>query len=289
MQRFSLHDGPGARTTVFLQGCNLRCAWCHNPESQPMRGALLLRAQRCIGCGACVEICPQTQSGQSARHTRACTLCGACAQECYAGAIELAGREIDADALLHDLLADRDIYQTSDGGVTFSGGEPLLQPAFLREMLARLKSAGVHTAVESALDVPWADVAGILAHTDLFLADVKAVSDDVHRAGTGAGNARIIDNIRRISESGAQMILRVPVVPGFNAGGAEMARIAAFIASLPQRHRVELLAYHAMCEPKYAALGKAFPMAGVKEPAEAEMRGYAQLLCARGIDTEYRM
>jgi pyruvate formate lyase activating enzyme len=289
IQPFSLHDGPGTRTTVFLQGCNLCCGWCHNPESQPIGGALLYYPARCIGCGACAKACPHARSGTPARHGENCALCGACAEACFAEAVVLAGREIGPDELCEQLLSDLPLYRESGGGVTFSGGEPLLQPEFLGAALARLKAAGVHAAVETALNVPWEDVAGIMGDVDLFFADLKCATDEVHRENTGVGNARILANIRRLSESGAEMVLRIPVVPGFNADGPEMERIAAIILSLSNRHPVELLAYHGMCAPKYAALGRKFPWAGFREPGEDEMLRLIQPFLRRGIDAKYVM
>lgn len=289
LQPFSLHDGPGTRTTVFMQGCNLHCAWCHNPESQPLCGALIFYPTRCIACGACAATCPNAAEGRSARHTQKCMRCGVCARACYAEAVTFAGRTITLDDLLEKLCADRTIYASSDGGVTFSGGEPLLQPDFVGAALLRLKAEGIHTAVETALNVPWRDVETIMGAVDLFYVDLKCVSDETHRAGTGVGNARIHANMRRLSVTGAHMILRTPVVPGFNANDAEMDRIARFVAALPNRHAVELLAYHGMCAPKYAALGRPFPCAGTKEPDEAEIERYADILRARKIDVTYTM
>ena len=181
------------------------------------------------------------------------------------------------------------MFAKSGGGVTFSGGEPLLQSEFLGEVLRRMKVAGVHTAVETALNIPWADVASLAEDVDLFYVDLKCFTDETHRAGTGVGNARILENIRRLSGLGARMILRTPVVPLFNADEAEMARIADFVAALPYRHAAELLAYHGMCAPKYAALGRAFPCVGTREPGEAEMKRYVQLFLERGIDAKFVM
>ncbi len=289
IQPFSLHDGPGTRTTVFMQGCNLGCAWCHNPESQPPRGALLFHPVRCIACGACVEACRGAADGKSARHTSGCALCGACVEACFAEALARAGREISLDELCEELLRDRDVYLSSGGGVTFSGGEPLLQPEFVGAALARIRAEGIHTALETALNVPWADIERLLGSVDLFYADLKCRTEETHRAGTGVGNARILENIGLLSAAGAHMILRTPVVPGFNADEAEIGRIADFVAALPEKHAVELLAYHGMCAPKYAALGRAFPCAGVPEPGEAQMKRSVEILAERGIDAKYVM
>ncbi len=289
LQAFSLNDGPGTRTTVFMQGCNLACAWCHNPESQPVRGALLYYPGRCISCAACMAACPLADGVKSARHNERCTLCGACAAACYAEALSFAGKEWSLDDLCGVLLSDRDVYRFSGGGVTFSGGEPLLQAEFVGAALSRMRTENIHTAIETALNVPWSVIRGLLESVDLFYADLKCATDETHRVGTGVGNARILENIRLLSGSGAHMILRTPIVPGFNANVAEMARIADLIASLPNRHAVELLAYHGMCAPKYAALGRAFPCAGLREPDETEMKQYVALFHRLGIDAKLIM
>ncbi len=289
IQPFSLHDGPGTRTTVFMQGCPLRCNWCHNPESQPYEGALLFYPARCIGCGACVEVCRNGSPVRTARHTDKCVMCGECAETCYAEAVKRSGRNISADELFEECIRDKAVYEKSGGGVTFSGGEPMLQSEFIASVMERLRSEGIHIAMETSLCVKWENIERLVPLVDLFFVDIKCVSADRHKAGVGADNALILQNIRKLSAAGANMILRTPVVPGFNADAGEIGKIAAFIKELPAKHTAELLAYHGMCAPKYAALSREFPCKDTPEPTREEMEAYTQILKDIGIEAKYSM
>ena len=287
IQPFSIHDGPGTRTTVFFQGCPLSCAWCHNPESQPMSAALMYYAARCIHCGECAKACPKAFDGVSAMFTEACVLCGACAEACYADALKLSGYSIDSDALAAELIKDKDLFVSAGGGVTFSGGEPAMQADFISEVVSMLPD--IHTAVETCACVAEQNVDKLLRDISFFYVDLKCVTPELHMIFTGADNRIILSNIQRISESGADMTIRVPVVPTFNADRQELDRISDFILALPNRHRCELLAYHSMCKPKYETLNRRFVMDGVSEPTTAQMEEYTDLFIKKGIDTIYRM
>jgi len=289
IQPFSLHDGPGTRTTVFMQGCPLRCNWCHNPESQPFEGAMLFYPAKCIGCGACVEACENGSPVKTARHTEKCVLCGKCAETCYADAIKRSGRSITCDELAAECLRDIKVYRQSGGGVTFSGGEPLMQAEFIASVMKKLRAEGVHIAVETSLCVNWERAAGLLPLVDLFFVDIKCITPERHKEGVGADNAVILENIRKLSAAGAKLVLRTPVVPGFNADHEELDKIAAFIAALPGKHPAQLLAYHGMCAPKYSALGREFPCRSTMEPAREEMEKYTAILTDRGIEATYSM
>ena len=257
IQRNSYVDGPGIRTTVFFKGCNLRCRWCHNPESQSPEKEILFYREKCTGCGRCRDLTAEDDDFL-----------------CFHDAKEICGREYTIDAVMDILTRDRPYYDASGGGATFSGGECMLQPEALAELLERCRAAGIHTAVDTAGDVPWERFERILPWTDLFLYDVKCVSEDLHRAGTGVSNRRILENLQRLSASGAAIRIRVPVIPGFNADEAEMRRIAAFLAGI--RHAgAELLPYHALGEHKYAALGREGVSFAV--PGREEMEAYRAL------------
>ena len=289
IQPFSLHDGPGTRTTVFRKGCNLRCWWCHNPESWRMEPELLFYGSRCIGCGACAQACPGAVQGKSVRFTEQCAGCGLCAEACYAGALQLTGEWTDADALADRLLEDADIFRHSGGGVTFSGGEPLLQPDFLEQVINRLRSEKIHIALETALNVPADTLSRIAPKVDLIYADIKSADSEKHRKATGVGNERILENIRVLSESGKEMCLRTPVIPGFNDDEESIGAIAGFIRSLPVRHRAELLAFHGLCSGKYEALNRPFEAYALREPDRQRMEKLTAVLTGEGIDAIYRM
>ena len=289
IQPFSLHDGPGTRTTVFMQGCDLRCKWCHNPESQLQNGAMLFYPAKCVGCGACAEVCPNAKDGKRVLHTDACTACGACAEACYAEAVRKSGRAISVEALTKILLKDADIYRDSGGGVTFSGGEPLLQAGFVAAAARKMKDNGIKTAVETCLCVSRESLEAVLDGIDLFYADLKCADPETHRAGTGADNAVILDNIRFLCSADRNVILRTPVVPGFNASEAAVTDIGRFMLTLEHVPPIELMAFHRMCAPKYAALGRTFECETVREPDRAEMENLTRILTDMGIRASYRM
>ena len=289
IQPFSLHDGPGTRTTVFMQGCPLKCNWCHNPESQPFEGAMLFYPSKCIGCGACTEVCQNGSPVRTARHTEKCTLCGECAETCYADAIKRSGRTITAEELFEECVRDKKVYETSGGGVTFSGGEPMIQADFLVDVMKRLHEAGIHIAMETSLCVKWENVEKLIPYVDLFFVDIKCITPERHKAGVGADNELILANIKRLSAAGNKLILRTPVVPGFNADAEEIGKISSFIRELPNEHPAELLAYHGMCAPKYTALSREFPCRDTAEPTKEEMEKFTDILKNHGIDAKYSM
>lgn len=240
----SFVDGPGLRTTVFFKGCNLRCDWCHNPESQNHAPCKLFYADKCIGCGTCKSVCPSPKD---------CLLCGKCGDVCPTGAVFVCGKRLSVRDVLDDVLRDRDFY-AHDGGVTFSGGECMLQIDFLETLLKVCKERGLHTCVDTAGNVPFALFERVLPFTDLFLYDIKAVSPEKHLAWTGADNAQLLSNFKQLYALGVKILVRVPVIPERNGDMEEMRKIAEFLAGYPEVP-VELLAYHRLGESKYAGLG----------------------------------
>ncbi|MBQ3126486.1 MAG: glycyl-radical enzyme activating protein [Clostridia bacterium] len=267
IQRSSIHDGPGIRTTVFLKGCPLRCFWCHNPESLSPRPELLLYPDKCIGDGACIAACPQQLRTPEGFLRENCLGCGKCAAVCYAGAIELAGETYTDDALFRQVQRDKPFYK-STGGVTFSGGEPLTQSEFVAAVAEKCKADGIHVAIDTALYVSREAIDRVLPYADLFLIDVKAATSALHREGTGVDNERILDNLRYITETGVKFWIRTPLIPGFNDSEEELAKIGALVRSLPQApEKQELLPFHNLGEAKYRALGKAFGANGVQTPS----------------------
>ena len=240
----SFVDGPGLRTTVFFKGCNLRCDWCHNPESQNHAPCKMFYADKCIGCGACKSVCPSPKK---------CLLCGRCGDVCPTGAVSVCGKWRSVRDILSEVLRDRDFYGL-DGGVTFSGGECMLQIDFLETLLKACKERELHTCVDTAGNVPFALFERVLPFTDLFLYDIKAVSPEKHLAWTGADNAQLLSNFKRLYALGVKILVRVPVIPERNGDMEEMRKIAEFLTGYPEVP-VELLAYHRLGESKYAGLG----------------------------------
>ena len=259
LQRASYVDGPGVRTTVFVKGCPLRCRWCHNPESQsPLRQRMWF-AHKCVHCGKCAAKCSSgalrwNPSDGSLRYDAdKCSLCGRCELICPESAVSLCGETADPDAIFEVILKERNVYEATGGGVTFSGGECMLYPDLLYSILRRCRDAGIHTAVDTAGFVPYERFERILPVTDLFLYDIKCVTPQKHLACTGQDNALILENYRRLLRDGAAVLVRVPLIAECSAEEAEFEKILAFLKANPPL-AAELLPYHAMGENKYRAL-----------------------------------
>lgn len=282
VKRFSIHDGPGIRTTVFLKGCPLSCSWCHNPEGQAPGQELVLRPDRCIGCGTCVEVCERGailwEEDAVVTQRERCQACGTCVEVCYAEARELVGRPMSVTEVLAEIERDSVFYDESGGGVTFSGGEPLSQAAFLRGILAAAKGAGLHTALDTCGFASWDVLESLRAHVDLFLYDLKLMDDVRHRESTGVSNELILENLLRLSQAGHRVILRVPVVPGVNDDEENLRRVGAFAADLPAVERLDLLPYHRIGRDKYRRLARPCSMPQVDPPSDAEMLEIAGML-----------
>lgn len=246
IQRNSFVDGPGIRTTVFFKGCNLHCKWCHNPESQSFAKQMMFYKDRCTACGKCREVCPN--------HLKSCNFCGRCEFYCPAEARKICGKYYTVDEVFGEIIKDKAFYNNSRGGVTFSGGECMLQLDFLSEILEKCKTMGIHTAVDTAGNVPWESFEKILPFTDLFLYDIKAFLPEHHKAGTGVSNKLILENLKRLSGK-TDIIIRIPVIGGYNDNETELKRIAVFLQSV-KTIDIELLPYHSMGEYKYEALGR---------------------------------
>lgn len=279
VQRFSIHDGPGIRTTVFLKGCTLRCFWCHNPESIRLRPDLQFYPERCIGCGRCVAACPRQahliEDGHHRLLRERCDDCGRCAAECYSQALTLAGRRVSSDAVVAEVLRDAEFYRATGGGVTLSGGEPALQPEFSRAILADCHAHGLHTVVETAASCPWKDLALVLGETDLVLLDLKLMDSARHRAAVGSGNERILANVRRMDALGIPIVPRVPVVPGVNDTPEDVAAIARLVAELRHARELVLLPFHQLGEGKYRSLGIEYRARHLRPPSAETMRTLA--------------
>lgn len=251
VQRFSIHDGPGIRTLVFFKGCNLRCDWCQNPESQALRVQLAFHANRCDQAGACADACPHGAirlEGFRIDYSR-CTTCLRCVDACAAGALQPVGRPSTPEALLALILKDRSYYASSGGGVTFSGGEPTLYPHFMARMLALCRAASVHTVLETCGSFAWPRWQGLLRQFDLLYFDLKIIDPQRHRGATGVDNRRILRNAEWLAQQGYPVEFRLPLVPGYTDDLANRHAIVALLRRLGQP-RLHLLGYHAMGEAK---------------------------------------
>lgn len=263
IQRFSTHDGPGIRTTVFFKGCPLRCAWCHNPESQSFTSELMVDADRCSGCGLCVDVCPEgaialAPDGRVRLDRGRCTACGSCVDYCAQAAREVAGEAAPpVDELVSLLLKDRSFFEQSGGGVTLSGGECLAQDAaYLEDLCARLHASGVHVAVDTCGDVSWERIERVAPYVGLWLYDLKALDDGLHRSLTGVSNSRILDNLVRLVRMGADVRVRMPLVHPVNDSEESIRSTVHFLLDKVGRLPVSLLPYHAAGNGKYRRLGR---------------------------------
>jgi len=275
IQRYSTHDGPGIRTTAFFKGCPLRCFWCHNPESIHPAPEILFWRERCIGCSACVGVCSAgaliEAPGTPTLNRALCTACGACANACPSDALNLAGRWIEPHDLVQELARDRVFFETSGGGVTFSGGEALMQPGFLTQTLKLCKAEGLHTAVDTCGESPWEDIAATLPYADLYLYDIKPRPTKLAR-----------ENFRKLTEAGADIQVRIAVIPGENDAPESMREVL----SLVRGHSVCLLPFHRLGIGKYAALGLTYAAQKLEPPSPETISALADLLRGAGCVVE---
>lgn len=277
VQRFSLHDGPGLRTTVFMKGCPLTCAWCHNPESQDPRIEYVRMLNRCMRCGRCSdeELADPVVHGRGRDDVEACPT----------GAFQHVGSEMKPGELVKTVLRDRMFFDESGGGVTFSGGEPLMQAAFVTESMRRLRAEGVHTALDTCGHAKWADLDAAAAQAALVLFDLKLMDDERHRAATGVSNRVILENLERLAAAHLAIWIRIPVIPGVNDDDANLDATAAYLRRLPSIHHVDLLPYHATGEAKFARAGKDYVLHGTASPTPERLDALAACFRAEGLTT----
>ena len=288
VQKYSVHDGPGIRTTVFFKGCPLSCAWCHNPESQSPQPEILIAEGRCLVCGQCRAACPfgETLPGGAVLPARnaPCTRCDACIEACPTGARQRVGQRRTAADVLAEVEADRVFYEESAGGVTFSGGEPLSQPAFLKALLAGCRARGLHTAVDTCGFGRAADLLACAQLADLVLYDLKFMDSARHRQHCGVPNEPILENLHALAALHRRLWIRVPVIPGINDDAENLSALARFVAVLAGVEQVNLLAYHATGQAKHQRLGRSYALDGVAAPSDKHMAQAAQWFRAAGLN-----
>jgi len=290
IQRFSVHDGPGIRTTVFLKGCSLHCFWCQNPEGISPNPQVMFYYDKCVYCGNCLQACPNgahVVKGSSHVFAREkCEACGRCVDTCYSGALVLVGREMTVDEVMKEVLRDKVFYDESGGGVTLSGGDPLVQHRFSKALLTRCKAEGLNTAIETAANFQWRAMASLLPITDLVMMDIKHVDSAKHEKATGSPNTNILENAKCLSKTGKPLIVRVPVIPGVNDATDEIEAIAKFIQGFPNLQYLELLPFHRLGEGKYEALGLKYAASGLTAPTKERLRELASAAKRFGVKVQ---
>lgn len=287
IKKYAIHDGPGIRTTVFFKGCPLSCWWCHNPEGLTMSTQRLYIKERCIGCGECIKVCPQEANSLSSRGVitdqSKCIKCRTCAQACPSEAIEFIGKTSTVDDVVRKIERDIIFYDESNGGVTFSGGEPLMQPGFLLELLDACGKLEIHRTVDTAGYADAKILMSVAERTELFIYDVKHMDPEKHKKYTGVSNEQILSNLELLAGHGANIKVRIPVIPGFNNDNENIDRTGSFISSLPGVSSVNLLKYHDSAITKYKKIGVKYLLKNVSPSSEHELKSIKKRLRKYGL------
>ncbi len=287
IQKYSIHDGPGIRTTVFLKGCDLRCWWCHNPESFNKKKEIIFWENKCIGCRDCEKICEleaiEFKDEGFYRNKKKCNLCGKCADTCPSEALEHIGREMTITEVIKEIEKDKVFYEESGGGVTFSGGEPLLQIDFLDNVITSLKEKGTHVVIDTSGYVPWENFERIRDKVDLFLYDIKHMDNEYHKRFTGVSNNRILSNLKRLSLIGSNIWVRVPIIPGINDDDLNILSICEYLLTINLRD-VYLLPYHNIANHKYEKLGISYKLLDIMPPKDEDIKRIYNIFRDQGFN-----
>lgn len=292
IQRYCIHDGPGIRTTVFFKGCPLSCFWCHNPESQKSEQEIQVVDFRCIKCGLCIKNCPNDArkivDDKILILKNKCKLCMKCVSVCMSKATEVVGREYTVDELIKKIITDVPFYKRSRGGVTFSGGEPLIQIEFLLECLKECKKNNIHTALDTSGYGTWSKFEKILNFTDLFLYDIKTLDNKKHKKATGVSNKIILENLNRISERNAKIHIRIPLIPNFNDTSKDMEEIANYLKKIKGIELVELLNFHQLGYGKYKNLQRQYLAENLKPIKDERIKELSEIFIKNKFNIKTR-
>lgn len=289
IQKYSIHDGDGIRTTVFFKGCRLKCVWCHNPETQSYTRELLVHQERCVGCGACVAACPNgaisMQDGKAVTNRDQCTACGKCVDDCNLNLREVAGKEYSIDALVKELKKDEMFYEQSGGGVTLSGGEVMTADIdYIEALVKKLDRLGISVVIDTCGQAPYGNFERILPYIDTFLYDIKTIDTEVHEKYMGTGNELILDNLEKLSQAGAGIYIRIPTIKEVNGSDESMKAIIEYLQSKSiHAARVNLLPYHNTGTGKYLRAGKCYEGQDLHAPDNEEMNHFVELFKEAGF------
>jgi pyruvate formate lyase activating enzyme len=288
IQKFSIHDGPGIRTTVFMKGCSLACKWCSNPESMNRNQEIMTYDVRCIGCKKCVEACPVgaivfTEKGREINWDK-CDNCLKCARVCPSKAIECVGAYMTVDEVVKKVEDDRTFYDNSNGGMTVSGGEALIQSKFIGDLLKKCRGKGIHTALDTSGSAPWQDIESVLEHVDLVLMDIKHMDAGMHKKGTGIGNEIILENAEKIAAR-VRTWIRIPLIPDYNDSESNIKKVAEFASDIGAE-KISVLSYHELGSSKYPKLGRTYTMEGTTPPKEEAVEMVGKIIESYGLKVE---